>query len=55
MSQDKSATEYDLECQSINKDFAGFKAVDDVSFGVPTGTFFFHSWAPGAVKQPCCA
>lgn len=40
MSQNKSAIAYDLECQNINKDFDGFKAVDDVSFGVPTGTFF---------------
>ncbi|MFT6657376.1 ABC transporter ATP-binding protein [Maritalea sp.] len=40
MSQTNSAAQFDLECRKINKDFGGFKAVNDVSFGVPNGTFF---------------
>lgn len=35
-----SAAAFDLECRNINKDFDGFQAVKDVSFNVPTGTFF---------------
>lgn len=30
----------DLECRAISKSFDGFKAVKDVSFSVPQGTFF---------------
>ncbi|MCC0051109.1 MAG: ABC transporter ATP-binding protein [Rhodobiaceae bacterium] len=30
----------DLECRGINKDFGTFRAVNDVSFAVPPGTFF---------------
>lgn len=30
----------DLECIEISKEFGGFTAVRDVSFGVPPGTFF---------------
>lgn len=30
----------DLECRAISKSFDDFKAVDDVSFSVPQGTFF---------------
>ncbi|MEZ5876764.1 MAG: ATP-binding cassette domain-containing protein [Tepidamorphaceae bacterium] len=30
----------DLECRGINKDFGAFRAVNDVSFAVPPGTFF---------------
>ncbi|MEM6616818.1 MAG: ABC transporter ATP-binding protein [Pseudomonadota bacterium] len=30
----------DLECKNISKDFGSFRAVDDVSFQIPSGTFF---------------
>jgi len=40
MSNSDAAAQFDLECRKINKDFSGFKAVNDVSFGVPKGTFF---------------
>lgn len=32
--------DFDLECREISKDFQGFRAVDDVSFRIPSGTFF---------------
>ncbi|PTW40295.1 ABC transporter ATP-binding protein [Rhodovulum kholense] len=31
---------FDLECLGICKDFGAFRAVDDVSFRIPSGTFF---------------
>ncbi|MFV0361029.1 ABC transporter ATP-binding protein [Tropicimonas sp.] len=31
---------FDLECTGICKDFGDFRAVDDVSFRIPSGTFF---------------
>ncbi|RYH09631.1 ABC transporter ATP-binding protein [Tropicimonas sp. IMCC6043] len=34
------ADTYDLECTGISKDFGSFRAVDDVSFRIPSGTFF---------------
>lgn len=33
-------TAFDLECTGICKDFGDFRAVDDVSFRIPSGTFF---------------
>ena len=30
----------DLECKGISKDFGDFRAVNDVSFQIPSGTFF---------------
>lgn len=35
-----SPTSFDLECRDLTKNFDRFKAVDNVSFNVPTGTFF---------------
>ncbi len=35
-----AADAYDLECTGICKDFGDFRAVDDVSFRIPSGTFF---------------
>ncbi len=32
--------EYDLECNSLGKSFGSLKAVDDVSFKIPRGSFF---------------
>ena len=31
---------YDLECLNVSKRFGSFTAVDDVSFGIPAGSFF---------------
>lgn len=31
---------YDLECQGVSKSFGRVRAVDDVSFGIPSGSFF---------------
>ncbi len=39
-SAQSSSPEFDLECRALNKDFDGFQAVKDISFTVPTGTFF---------------
>ena len=40
-SPDMSATDaFDLECTGICKDFGDFRAVDDVSLRIPSGTFF---------------
>lgn len=33
-------TAFDLECSGICKDFGDFRAVDNVSFRIPSGTFF---------------
>ncbi|SNS26806.1 ABC transporter ATP-binding protein [Tropicimonas sediminicola] len=35
-----AADAYDLECTGVSKDFGDFRAVDDVSFRIPSGTFF---------------
>ncbi|WP_236545329.1 ABC transporter ATP-binding protein [Tropicimonas marinistellae] len=35
-----AADAFDLECTGIYKDFGDFRAVDDVSFRIPSGTFF---------------
>lgn len=35
-----AADDFDLECTDIFKDFGDFRAVDDVSFRIPSGTFF---------------
>ncbi|MEM1429702.1 MAG: ABC transporter ATP-binding protein [Pseudomonadota bacterium] len=35
-----AADEFDLECKGISKAFGDFRAVDDVSFRIPSGTFF---------------
>lgn len=35
-----AADEFDLECTGIVKDFGSFRAVDNVSFRIPSGTFF---------------
>ena len=32
--------EFDLVCDSVCKNFGSLKAVDDVSFGIPKGSFF---------------
>ena len=32
--------EYDLTCESVTKKFGSFTAVDDVSFQIPSGSFF---------------
>ena len=32
--------QYDLECKAVTKQFGSFTAVDDVSFGIPNGSFF---------------
>jgi len=37
---DKSASSADLECRAVDKRFGDFRAVADVSFNVPKGTFF---------------
>jgi len=39
-SNNNSAASFDLECRAINKSFDDFQAVKDISFSVPTGTFF---------------
>ncbi len=31
---------FDLECEGVTKNFGTFRAVDDVSFRIPAGTFF---------------
>ncbi|GAB4359600.1 MAG: ABC transporter ATP-binding protein [Kiloniellaceae bacterium] len=35
-----SSANLDLECDSVSKSFGAVRAVDDVSFGIPNGTFF---------------
>ncbi|MGJ8527212.1 ABC transporter ATP-binding protein [Maritalea sp.] len=40
MNQFEANSQFDLECKEINKSFDDFRAVKDVSFNVPTGTFF---------------
>lgn len=35
-----AADVFDLECTGISKEFGDFRAVDDVSFRIPSGTFF---------------
>ena len=37
---DTPAGSADLECRSVDKNFGAFRAVKDVSFSVPQGTFF---------------
>ena len=32
--------DYDLECDSVRKSFGDLIAVDDVSFNIPSGSFF---------------
>lgn len=40
MAVDTPASSADLECRNVVKDFGGFRAVSNVSFSVPQGTFF---------------
>jgi len=35
-----SPTDFDLECAKVSKSFGPVRAVSDVSFGIPSGTFF---------------
>jgi spermidine/putrescine transport system ATP-binding protein len=36
----QSTTEHDLECLDVRKHFGSVRAVDDVSFEIPKGSFF---------------
>ncbi|MGF1627916.1 MAG: ABC transporter ATP-binding protein [Kiloniellaceae bacterium] len=35
-----SSADYDLECSNVSKSFGSIRAVDDVSFEIPSGSFF---------------
>ncbi len=35
-----SSFDYDLECTGVSKSFGGLRAVDEVSFKIPSGSFF---------------
>ena len=35
-----SSSTYDLECNNLSKNFGSVRAVDDVSFNIPSGSFF---------------
>jgi spermidine/putrescine transport system ATP-binding protein len=35
-----ASPEFDLECEGISKNFGAIRAVDDVSFEIPSGSFF---------------
>ena len=35
-----SSPDYDLECSNVSKSFGALRAVDDVSFVIPSGSFF---------------
>ncbi|SFR15758.1 ABC transporter ATP-binding protein [Poseidonocella sedimentorum] len=37
---DQTTAAFDLDCEGVTKNFGTFRAVDGVSFSIPTGTFF---------------
>src|SRR3546814_15626908 len=35
-----ASSEFDLECEAVSKSFGPVRAVDEVSVGIPSGSFF---------------